>query len=67
MSKRWNLLFTFPKLPAGHAQQFKSVEATDVGVAINRGLKEIKKNPAIKGKRITEGRVNFTLEDGKED
>lgn len=62
--KRWNILFRINELPAAHAEQFVSVEAANIGLAINRGWAEVKKRPNVKGKRVKTGRITFNEETG---
>lgn len=61
--KKWNILFRVNELPAAHAEQFVSIDAANLGLAINRGWTEIKKRQNVKGKRVKSGRITFHVED----
>lgn len=63
MIKRWNILFTFPKLSAAHAQQFATVEAPNLGGAIKKAFDQVKKKQGVKGARIREGKISFSVEE----
>jgi len=65
--KRWNIRFLIYELPAAHAEQFVSVEAANMGLALNRGWAEVKKRAGVKGKRFRTGKITFSLEDGKDE
>lgn len=59
--KRFALYFKLPELVAAHAEQVCSVDASSIGLAIKRGFDIIKKRPAVKGRRITEGKISFVI------
>lgn len=63
--KTWNIMFTFPMARAAHAQQFASVKASNLGLALNRAFKEVKQKN--KGLRISEGKCTFTVEANSKD
>ena len=60
--KRWHLFFLFPKAKSAHAQQMASVDAPDLGKAVQLGWKAIKTRQGIKGARLSEGKISFTVE-----
>ncbi len=60
--KKWVVNFKLPQLSASHYYHSVMVDAPDVGLAIRRAWQEIKKRPAVKGKRIKEATVTIGLE-----
>lgn len=58
--KTWDLGFTINSLPAAHHFQFVTVNASNVGLAVNRGWAEIKKRPHVKGRRVEMGKISFS-------
>ena len=65
-NKRYNVQFEFRELSASHYRHFASVEAANLGLAINRAWAEVKKNQHVKGRRLSEGKITFTVEKGED-
>lgn len=50
--KRFHVEFFFPGLPGGFANQVvRDVEATNMGMAIHKGFKEVKSRKGVKGRK----------------
>jgi len=59
--KTWSITFKLPELSASHYWHNVSVDAANVGLAINRAWAEVKKRPAVKGRRVKMGEVKFEV------
>lgn len=51
--------FMFPELKGGGIYQSTTVKASNAGLALNRAWKEIRKHPAIRGRKITTAKITF--------
>lgn len=60
MNKTWIVNFKLKELSSSHYWQSAEVEATNVGLAVNRAWSIVKARPAVKGKRVN--RVEITVE-----
>lgn len=60
MNKTWIVNFKLKELSASHWWQSVQVDASNIGLAINRGWAVVKTRPAVKGKRIN--KVEITAE-----
>lgn len=59
MKKTWLITFKLKELPASRYYQCVEIEASNLGMAINRAWAEVKQRPHVKGKRVTKGDVTF--------
>lgn len=59
--KSYTFIFTFPELPAGHAQQSVSASGSSFSVAMSRAAKDVMKREHVKGRRIKHGRISFSF------
>jgi hypothetical protein len=55
--KTFYVEYEFPELPGGVMYQNVRIEASDIGLACHRGLKEIRKRKGVKGRRISTAKV----------
>lgn len=55
--KNWIVDFKLPQLSASHYWFSVEVEASNVGLAVNRAWAEVKKRPAVKGRRIKDAQI----------
>lgn len=62
-NKLYNIRFLFPKVKAAYAEQFVSIAAGNLGMAVNRGFAQVKTRKGVKGARISEGKITFTTEE----
>ena len=62
-NKRFNIQFKLPQLSASHYLQFASVEQPTLERALKEAWRKVKTRPAVKGKRIKEGVISFTIEE----
>ena len=59
--KTWSVTFELKELPASHTWHSATVEASNIGLAINRAWAEVKTRHAVKGRRISYGKVMFEI------
>lgn len=65
--KVWNFFFKFPTAKAAHAEQLVTVKgASNLGLATNRAWSVLKKRQGIKGARLEEGSISWTVYTEKE-
>lgn len=57
--KKFHVAFTFHEMPSGLMYQNVNVEATDLGMAVHHAYKEIRKRPAVKGRRLTTAKITI--------
>ena len=63
--KHWNFFFKFPTAKAAHAQQIVSVDAPNLGKATKTAWEIIKKRQGIKGCKLEQGSISWTVETTK--
>ena len=56
-NKTFMVEFKLPQLSASHYWHVVEVTAPSIGRAVDLGFKEIKKRPAVKGKRLKEATI----------
>lgn len=61
-NKKFIVDFDFRPMLASHYWQSVSVEASNLGLAINRAWAEVKTRPHVKGRRFEEGKITWHLE-----
>lgn len=65
--KTWNFFFKFPTAKAAHAEQIVTVKgASNLGLATNRAWAILKTRQGIKGGRLEQGSISWTMERNKE-
>jgi len=65
--KKYSVNFKLREVPASKYYQSATVEASNVGLAVNRAWAEVKKRDGIKGKRIKNVDISvYQLEDDGE-
>jgi hypothetical protein len=57
--RNWIVDFKLPQLSASHYWHSVEVEASNIGLAVNRAWAEIKKRPAVKGRRIKDAQISI--------
>lgn len=55
--KNYVVDFKLPQLSASHYWHSVEVKASNIGLAVNRAWAEIKKRPAVKGRRLKEASI----------
>ena len=56
---RFRVWVTLNEAPAGHAEQVVSIDARQLRIAVNRGLRQILSDPHLKRRRIRSGKITF--------
>ena len=56
--KQFHVSFEFQELPSAHIHQTVRVEASDMGLAVHRGLKEVRKRKIVKGRRLHSAKIS---------
>ena len=56
---RFRVWVTLNEAPAGHAEQVVSIDARQLRIAVNRGLRQILSDPHLKRRRIRTGKITF--------
>lgn len=64
-NKAWVVNFKLPNLAASHYWQSVEIDAPDIGMAIKKAWAEVKKRPAVKGRRIKEAQITVNLATGE--
>ena len=57
--KSFHVAFEFQELPSAHIHQTVRIEATNMGLAIHRGLQEIRKRKIVKGRRLHTAKISI--------
>jgi hypothetical protein len=57
--KNYVVDFKLPQLSASHYWHSVEVKASNIGLAVNRAWAEIKKRPAVKGRRLKEASIQI--------
>lgn len=60
--KTWIANFKFPQLSASHYWQSVQVDAPTLEIAFKKAWREVKKRPAVKGKRLKQITVTFEVD-----
>ena len=57
MIYEWSVAATFPEAPAAHAQIALTVRASDMGLAVRRALRRMRKRPNLRGRHLKTARI----------
>jgi hypothetical protein len=60
-TKEYSITFKLPDLSASHFWHNVTVNATSLEQALKFAYRELKKRPAVKGKRLKSGEIKFEL------
>lgn len=61
MARTYTFTFTFPEAPAAHACKSVTASGSTLNVALSRAAVQVAKDPHLKGRRLTCGRISFAL------